>query len=142
MNSPTMKDSIETRRLARRMRDHHWKVLERMKEHDPLWCCWWDKKGKYDTRHYGGVEPPPDVEVFGLIDAMEFGNWMRRHPDWIEHGEWSDERYAEPVRITDAGREALRNRHLYDMEPVEGGMVEPGWQAIPLPHGHEALIDG
>ena len=54
-------------------------------------------------------------------------------PDWTIIGEWSGERYARPVHITAAGLEALENRRLYDMEPVRGGLVEPGWQAVPLP---------
>lgn len=93
---------------------------------ETVWCCWWDKAGRFrDGRR------PDDVIVFGLIGAMEFLEWTERHPDWWAIGEWSDERYAAPVSLTDAGRSALANRHLYDMEPVTGGMVDPGWQAIP-----------
>ena len=50
-------------------------------------------------------------------------------------GEWSQERYASPVFITSDGRAALATRALYDLEPVEGGLVEPGWQAIPWLEG-------
>ena len=75
---------------------------------------------------------PPDVWVCGLIKGMEILHWLEAHPDWTQIGEWSDERYAVPVHITDSGRDALANRERYDMEPVEGGLVEPGWQVIPL----------
>ena len=125
------------RDVARHIRNAHWRTQERMAEHDPLWCCWWDKAGRYDTRRGYGQEPPADVELFGLIGAMEFGAWMRKHHDWFVCGEWSDERYAEPVRLTEAGRVALAHRELYDMEPVEGGMVAPGWQCVPLPKSEE-----
>ena len=68
----------------------------------------------------------------GLIDGSELAQWLRSHPDWTEVGEWSDERYAVPIYITEAGREALDNRKQYDLEPVVYGMVELGWQAVPL----------
>ncbi len=53
--------------------------------------------------------------------------------DWWVIGDWSDQRYAAPVSLTDAGRAALANREQYDLEPVTGGLVEPGWQATPAP---------
>ena len=119
------------RHYARTIRDHHWQVLERIAEHDPLWICWWDKRGHHRDRR--GREPAPDVEVFGLIDGMEFLNWLNDHPDWTVIGEWSAERYAAPVTLTAAGRAALDDRAPYDLEPVRGGLVEPGWKAIPFP---------
>ena len=117
------------RDMARYIRDHQWRTLEQIAEHDPLWYCWWDKAG----RHKKNEDRPADLKVSGLIDGMEILAWFRSHPDWVEIGEWSDERYAAPIRITEAGREALQNRELYDMEPVTGGLVEPGWQATPAP---------
>ena len=125
-----------SRRTARRTRNRHWQVLEKIAEHDPLWICWWDKAGRHSERSLEGrwvATHPPDVEVFGLIDGMEFLDWMKVHPDWLEIGEWSDERYATPVRITDAGRAALTDRDKYDMEPVLGGLVEPGFEVVPAP---------
>ena len=124
---PKILDEPRDRDMARYVRDRQWETLERIAEHNPLYICWWDKAG----RHKG--ERPPDLKVCGIPDANELINWLNLHPDWTVTGEWSDERYAAPVWITDAGREALQNRHLYDMEAVEGGMVEPGWQAIPAP---------
>lgn len=136
---PKQLTSDEDRRMARYVRDRHWQTLERAAEHNPLYICWWDK----DRRHSRSKEPlPDDLQVHGLIGGMEVARWLRDHPDWTEIGEWSDERYAVPVWITDAGREALQNRHLYDMEPVYGGMVEPGWQAIPAEKEAEPQTPG
>ena len=117
------------RDMARRMRDHHWNFAERAAKHGTVWVCWWDK----DRRHR--EEPQPDdLEVCSLISGMELLEWLKSHEDWWEIGEWSDERYAAPVTITTAGRAALENRDKYDLEPVTGGLVEPGWQAIPWPN--------
>ena len=77
-------------------------------------------------------EAPDDLMACGLIDGMEMMHWLNAHPEWITIGEWSEERCAFPVYITDRGLDALANREQYDMEPVEGGLVEPGWKAIPL----------
>lgn len=98
--------------------------MERCATHDPLWVCAWNKNSK----------PEADDEMRTcLITGIEMLDWLKRHPDWFMVGEWDEARYANPVRITDAGRAALADREKYDMEPVYGGMVEPGWQAIPLP---------
>ena len=56
---------------------------------------------------------------------------MGAHPDWFVVGAWDDARYAQPVHLTEAGRLALTQRARYDLEPVRGGLVEPGWEAIP-----------
>jgi hypothetical protein len=109
------------------MRDRQWAFMQQVAATGTLWCCWWNK-----DRHH--VEPyPADLVVCGLIDGIELMNWIRSHEDWWQIGEWSDERYASPVSLTDAGRTALEERDRYDMEPVFGGLVEPGWQAIPWP---------
>lgn len=138
MSEPRVLSTPEDRQMARRMRDGHWSIMEKVDRLGTLWCCWWDKKGKFSKGSFaeGRISTAPaDVYVFGLFDASEFLEWTKRHPDWWIVGEWSDERYAAPVSLTDAGREALRNRHLYDMEPVTGGMVEPGWIATPAAAG-------
>ena len=119
------------RKIARHMRDQQWEFLEQVSQHDPLYVCWWDKAGRYTK----SPSIPPDLRVFGLITSMEIGCWLKTHPDWVRIGEQSEERYATPVWITDTGRTSLANRALYDMEPVQWGMVEPGWQTIPFPPG-------
>lgn len=124
------------REMARRMRDSQWAFAERVANLGTLWVCWWNK-----NRHHGpspsaqyadGSGYRDDLLVCGLIHGMELIAWLHSHENWWVIGEWSDERYAAPVSITELGRAALANREPYDMEPVEGGLVEPGWQAIPL----------
>lgn len=111
----------EDRRQARRTRDSQWKFMERAKEHDPLWFCVWNKTGQPELA---------DEWRDGLITGMEMMEWMQRHPTWFKTGRWSDKRYARPIRLTPAGRRALKTRE-FDMEPIYGGLVEPGWQCIP-----------
>lgn len=112
------------REQARLTRDAHWRFMERCAEHNPLWFCIWNKERRPTLA---------DEQRHGLIDGMEILEWTDRHPDWFVMGEWSDERYAMPICLTDAGRAALTEREKYDMEPVYGGLVEPGYQVIPLP---------
>ncbi|TIW28725.1 MAG: hypothetical protein E5V63_04415 [Mesorhizobium sp.] len=135
MSAPRELTDDNAREMARHIRNHDWQIMEKTNLLGTLWCCWWDKNRhfqKYDSTTGRYVESiPDDVQVFGLIDAMEFLEWTKQHPDWWTIGEWSDERYAAPVSLTDAGRAALANRAAYDMEPVMGGLVEPGWRAIP-----------
>ncbi|MYD95529.1 MAG: hypothetical protein F4Y02_17990 [Chloroflexi bacterium] len=112
--------------MARRMRDGHWRVLERIAEHDPAYLCPWDKGGMYrDDR-------PADVIVCSPLDIDLF-TWFKQHEDWTTFGDWDDARCAYPVRVTDAGRAALANRDAYDLEPVHGGLIEPGWTCVPSP---------
>jgi hypothetical protein len=124
--APKRLTSLSDRQMARHMRDAQWRFMERVAKHDPLWVCWWNKNGHHDAK-----TAPADLEICGLIDGMELLAWMRTHRGWWKIGDWSDERYAAPVRLTPAGRKALRERERYDMELVEGGLVEPGWCAMP-----------
>ena len=113
----------KSRDMARRMRDGHWSLLERLNRHGTLYVCPWDKYGRHK-------KPEPDLEVLSPL-SQDIFSWFKVHSDWIDILEWDEQRCAYPFAITDAGREALDNRTLYDMEPVEGGLVEPGWTAIP-----------
>lgn len=118
------------RENARRTREEQWQIMEGIVEHGTIWFCPWDK----DRHHTGAGARPPDLVVHGLIDGMEVAHWWAvAHPDWFVVGEWSDDRYAYPIQLTEAGRRALAERAKYDMEPVFGGLVEPGWQAVPSP---------
>lgn len=112
------------RQDARRTRDYHWSILEQIDRLGTLWFTPWNKNRR---------EEGPDELRMSLIGGMEFLRWMDRHPDWIRRGRWSAKRDARPLRLTDAGRDALRHRERYDMEPVEGGLVHPGWSAVPAP---------
>jgi hypothetical protein len=96
--------------------------MERCAEHNPLWFCVWNK---------GGRPEASDEWRDGLITGMEIQAWMARHRDWFKIGRWNEKRYARSIRLTNAGRAALANRADFDMEPVFGGLVEPGWQCVP-----------
>ena len=110
---------------ARRERDAEWAFMERVAREGVVWMCPWDKYG----RHKNG----DGVYVFGLIGSGEFFHWLATHKDWWQRGRWSEKRCARSIRITDAGRAALANRGQYDMEPIFGGMVEPGYVVRPWP---------
>lgn len=124
--APRKLASRQQRQMARQMRDWQWKFMEKVARLGTLWVCWWNK-----DRHHDEENAPEDLEICGLIDGSELLGWMNSHRNWWRIGKWSDKRYAAPVRLTPAGKKALKNRRKYDMEPVTGGMVEPGWQAIP-----------
>jgi hypothetical protein len=113
------------RMIARRERDGQWEFMERVAREGIVWMCPWDKYG----RHKNG----DGVYVFGLIGSNEFYHWLGSHKDWWIRGRWSEKRCARSIRITQAGRKALKNREKYDMEPIFGGMVEPGYVVTPWP---------
>ncbi len=125
MKPKRLKSRVD-RQMARRMRDQQWAFMEKVAKLGTVWVCWWNK-----DRHHDEKTAPPDLVVCGLINGMELIEWLHSHPDWWVIGEWSDERYAAPVQLTEAGRDALAEREKYDMEPVTGGLVEPGWICTP-----------
>ncbi len=111
-----------SRDMARRVRDYHWEIMEKIAANGALRVCLWDKKR---------LEEQPGEVRMGLISGMEWMNWVRRHRNWFVVSRKHDERDAFVMKLTTAGRQALRDRAKYDMEPVEGGLVEPGWIAVP-----------
>jgi len=115
----------QERRIARNVRDSQWRFMERVAREGIVWTCPWDKY----RRHKNG----DGVYVFGLLGSNEFLHWLHSHKDWWKTGRWSEKRCAKSIRITDVGLRALANRELYDMEPICGGMVEPGYIVMPLP---------
>ena len=124
--TPKVLTDPEARARARWIRDWQWAVAERIAATDPLWICWWNK-----NRHHDEATAPSDLLICGLIDGSELAQWLNSHPDWWVIGEWDADRYAAPVSITEAGRAALANRSAFDSEPVNGGLVEPGWTCSP-----------
>lgn len=134
---PKVLKSKADREMARRMMDWNWGFAERVAAAGTLWVCWWNKNRHHDrspdAQYSDGSGYRNDLLVCGLIDGMELLDWLNSHPDWWEIGEWSDERYAAPVKITEAGRLALASREKYDMEPLHGGLVEPGYVVTPAP---------
>jgi hypothetical protein len=144
------------RMIARRERDSQWEFMERVAREGIVWMCPWDKYKRHGPRCPGlcasksfvaiGEQwrcaqctkvmahiPDDGVYVFGLIGSNEFYHWLDSHKDWWKRGGWSEKRCARSIRITDAGRKALTEQHLYDMEPIFGGMVEPGYVVTPWP---------
>lgn len=114
-----------SRRTARFQRDSQWEFMERVAREGVVWMCPWDKYG----RHKNG----DGVYVFGLLGSEAFFHWLGKHKDWWKHGRWSEKRCARSIRITAAGRKALKHRARYDMEPIHGGFVEPGYVVTPWP---------
>lgn len=115
------------REIARYVRDGQWAFMERIQAVETLWFCVWNKN-RHHQKPY-----PPDLWVCCLMTGMDYLDWMKQHKDWFKVGRWSEKRYAVPVRLTDAGRKALTERGEYDMEPINGGLCEPGFTVIPLP---------
>src|SRR5690242_18917273 len=102
MSEPRTLTAPEDRDMARCMRDFHWSIMEKIDRLGTVWCCWWDKAGRFQKRDAQGVmreHCPDDVVVFGLITTQEFLEWVKSHQDWWTIGEWSDERYAAPVSL-------------------------------------------
>lgn len=115
----------QLRQHARWSREYQWRFMERVKQSGTLWFTPWNKRRRPEA---------PDEWRDGLLTGLDIVRWCSKHPDWFVVGEWSDERDARPISLTDAGRLALQNREC-DMEPYEGGLVEPGWTAIPAEKG-------
>ena len=112
--------------MARRVRDGQWDFMGRVYKAGTLWVCPWDKYGKFNNK-----PTPEDLTVFCLVSWMETLEWISSHEDWWVKGEWSEERYAFPMSLTEAGKVVFENQAQYDMEYVTGGMVEPGWRCRP-----------
>ncbi len=122
---PKQKEKVLTddfeRQMARNQRNAHWGYMQQI-AHSGVMYVRWNKYSKPDG---------PQHLSFCLMSIMDFQSWTKQHPEWWDVGEWDDEQYGNPYRVTDAGRKALTEKHLYDMEPHHGGMVEPGYVVIP-----------
>jgi hypothetical protein len=116
----------QSREDARCTRDQQWAFMEKVARLGTLWVCWWNK-----DRHHPRAGAPEDLEICGLIDGCELLDWLNSHREWWVIGEWSEERYAAPVQLTEVGRVAFAQREQYDMEPLHGGLVEPGFIVTP-----------
>lgn len=113
----------QTRETAWRTRQQQWQFMEKIAAVGILWWCIWNK---------GGRPEAADEQRNCLLSGLDINQWIWAHRNWFRIGKWNESRYARPVRLTSTGREALRNRKLYEDEPIHGGMVDPGWMAIPL----------
>ena len=122
LRPPNVLSSPDDRAMARRTREAQWEFMQRVADAGTLWWCAWNTSS---------LPEGPDECRMGLLEGMEVSQWMHTHPAWWDIGGWDDTRSAQPVRLTEAGREALAHRDQYDMEPVTGGLVEPGWVCTP-----------
>lgn len=100
--------------------------MERMQEHGTLWICPWNQRG---------LPEKEDEWRFSYMGWVTLSYWFEEHAEWFEVGEWDEDRYACPYRLTAGGIKGLANRQKYDMEPVRGGLVGPGWTCIPAEAG-------
>jgi len=99
--------------------------MERIFECRVLWYCCWNK------RHLPEAQ---DEMRDDLMSGMDILDWIRKHRRWFLKGKWNEERYAFPIRLTRLGKEAMFKRERqYDMEPIHGGLVEPGFIVVPAP---------
>jgi hypothetical protein len=126
-SEPVFHDDLQHRQQARNMRNAQWAFADLVLQHGTVWFCWWDK----DRRHADASTHRANLYVTGLITGVDLLDWMNRHEDWWQIGEWCDSQYAAPVQLTEVGKVAIQNRHLYDMEPVYWGLADPGHCAIP-----------
>ncbi len=120
---PRLLASKSYREAARRIRDGQWRHMEDLRE----------SGGEYWRAFGGEGNVPAGVVFFGFLLWQDMAAWLHEHHDWFNIGDFDTARGANPIALTAAGLRALENRQLYDMDPVFGGAVEPGWTAIPTP---------
>ena len=116
--------SEQLRHYARAARDYQWRFMERAAELGTIWFTAWNKYRR---------EQGPDEWRDALITGIDILQRIEQQPEWFVVGEWDDARFARPISLTQAGLVALKDRAPWDMEPYRGGLVEPGWVAIPAP---------
>jgi hypothetical protein len=121
-NAPDRSADANYAEHARRSRDYQWRFMARVLEVGTLWFTPWEKNRRPQAA---------DEWRDGLLTGLDIVRWWTAHPDWFVIGEWDNERSARPIQLTDAGRAALADRATYDLEPYHGGMIEPGWIAVP-----------
>lgn len=110
-----------SRQVAQRQLEGHWNFVRRLAREGIVYFCVWNK--------YGQTEQKNEVR-HGLIDGMEFLDFVREHQSWFGRGAYDRRRNAQPMWLTAAGRRALRS--CADRpEIMRGGLVEPGYEAVP-----------
>ena len=132
--------------VARNIRNHQWEIMETAAANGgEVRICPWNKRRFTLEKGDHYLEPAPNEFRFCLVSFLETFSWFDGdHPDWftVDDKDWDEERQTHLYRLTDAGRKALQERERYDMEPVKGGLVEPGWQATPLATIAQEAADG
>lgn len=111
-----------SRQIARRTRDGQWDLMRRLARQGIVHICTWNKKRRPEGRN----------EIrYCLMGWFEDAAFIRAHRNWFGRGPWDDARDTFPMWLTPAGRAALKGLPD-DRKPVFGGLVEPGYQCIPL----------
>lgn len=112
----------DSRQVAQRQLEGHWNFVRRLAREGLVHFCVWNKyhhpERKNEIRH-------------GLIDGMEFLDFVRTHRAWFGCGAYDRRRNTFAIWLTQAGRSALRTR-AERAEMMRGGLVEPGYEAMPL----------
>jgi hypothetical protein len=111
-----------SRQIARRVRDGHWEFMAKLARFGVVHVCTWNKARRKEGRN--------EMRC-GLLDWFEYAAFIRAHRAWFGQGPWDTRRDTFPMWLTPAGRQALATRPD-DSNPVFGGLVEPGYQCIPL----------
>lgn len=122
--TPSQESYYGSPACARWVRDRQWAFADQVASSNPLWWCWWNKNKHHKVER-------SDLYLSGLLDGMELRVWLETHPDWWQIGEWDEDHFAAPVRLTAAGKRALNNRHLYDLEPVQFGPSHNCYFTVP-----------
>jgi hypothetical protein len=125
---PRKLTSRRDREMGRRIRNFHWKFMERLQREGTIHVCVWNKYG---------LEERQNELMLDMVSGCELLEWMSDHRDWFIIGKQDEARWTNPIALTEVGKLALSERKKYDMEPVKGGLFEPGFEVIPI---EEAIL--
>lgn len=121
-STPRRLTDADSRQVARRTLDMHWDFVRRLARQGIIHFCVWNKyhhkEQRNEARH-------------GLIDGLEVLGFVRQHRSWFGSGAYDLKRNTRPMWLTARGRRALR-RQADRPEMIFGGLVEPGYKAMPL----------
>lgn len=118
------------RQVARRGREMDWAFMERLAR-APVHVCLWNK---YHKKERG------NETMLCLMGGVYFMTWVREHRSWFGHGAYNPDRTTFLFWLTPAGRAAVRRRDpKHNNAVVNGGLVEPGYQVMPVRDFHRAL---
>lgn len=128
--SPKKLTSSWERQVARRGREMDWNFMGRLAR-APIHVCLWNK---YHKKERG------NELMLCLISGVNFMSWVREHRTWFRMGPYNQERTTFMVWLTPVGRIAVKRRDKrHDNAVVNGGLVEPGYQVMPILDFHRDL---
>lgn len=117
------------RQRARVIRNEQWSIMTRLAGGGSVRIFWFGASVSQDP--FGTLANNLMPEDADQIHGIELIAWIKRHKAWWEITRRASEPSSVRLRLTYAGRHALRNRGRYDMEPVEGGSIDDRWRCIP-----------